>query len=217
MKRTTTTIAALLVATIATGAVVPAIAQNTASNDRPQAQQQRGGDGDGYRMRRDGQGNRMQMRRGGAGQILGMVCSEKGADRLQHMLLNIEQRTDPTADQQALFDTFEASAIQAQTDFAAACATARPDPEQAEATDLVDQIGARLEIQQAHLDAMSAVLPDFEAFYDSLSDEQKQAMQPHRNADKAGQRGGKHDGQRDGKRGEHRRGMNAPAAPADQG
>lgn len=217
MKRTTTTIAALLVATIATGAVVPAIAQNTASNDRPQAQQQRGGDGDGYRMRRDGQGNRMQMRRGGAGQILGMVCSEKGADRLQHMLLNIEQRTDPTADQQALFDTFEASAIQAQTDFAAACATARPDPEQAEATDLVDRIGARLEIQQARLDAMSAVLPDFEAFYDSLSDEQKQAMQPRRNADKAGQRGGKHDGQRDGKRGEHRRGMNAPAAPADQG
>lgn len=227
MKRTTTTIAALLVATIATGAVVPAIAQNNAANDRPQAQQQRGGDGEGFRMRRDGQGNRMQManrmqmRRGGAGQILSMVCSENGADRLQHMLLNIEQRTDPTDDQQALFDTFEASAIQAQTDFAAACATARPDPEQAEATDLVDQIGARLEIQQAHLDAMSAVLPDFEAFYDSLGDEQKQAMQPRRNADKAGgQRGGKHDGQRDGKRGEHRRGMNAPAAPAapaDQG
>lgn len=218
MKRTTTTIAALLVATIATGAVVPAIAQNTASNDRPQAQQQRGGDGEGYRMRRDGQGNRMQMRRGGAGQILGMVCSEKGADRLQHMLLNIEQRTDPTADQQALFDTFEASAIQAQTDFAAACAAARPDPEQAETTDLVDRIGAGLEIQQAQLDAMSTVLPDFEAFYDSLSDEQKQAMQPRRNADNAGgQRGGKHDGQRDGKRGEHRRGMNAPAAPADQG
>jgi len=224
MKRTTTTIAALLVATIATGAVVPAIAQNTASNDRPQAQQQRGGDGDGYRMRRDGQGNRMQManrmqmRRGGAGQILALVCSEKGADRLEHMLLNIEQRTDPTAEQQALFDTFEASAIQAQADFAAACASARPDPEQAETTDLVDQIGARLEIQQAHLDAMSTVLPDFEAFYDSLSDEQKQAMQPRRNADNAGgQRGGKHDGQRDGKRGEHRRGMNAPAAPADQG
>lgn len=218
MKRTTTTIAALLVATIATGAVVPAIAQNTASNDRPQAQQQRGGDGEGFRMRRNGQHDRMQMRRGGAGQILALVCSEKGADRLEHMLLNIEQRTDPTADQQALFDTFEASAIQAQTDFAAACATARPDPEQAEATDLVDRIGARLEIQQAHLDAMSAVLPDFEAFYDSLSDEQKQAMQPRRNADNAGgQRGGKHDGQRDGKRGEHRRGMSAPAAPADQG
>lgn len=210
MKRTTMTIAALLVATIATGAAAPAFAQDTnIRNDR--AMQMRGG-ADAAMNRGGGQRQGMRGMRGGAGQILGLVCSERGADRLEHMLLNIEQRVDPTEDQQALYDTFKTTALEAQADFAATCATARIDP-QADDIDLIDRLESGLEVQQAHLDAMSTVLPTFEAFYDSLTEEQQAALQPRR-----GQRDG--DGNRMGKRmGDHRRGpaADAPPAPADQG
>jgi hypothetical protein len=186
MKRTTMTIAALVVATIASGAAAPAFAQDQAPNDGPRELHFRGPDGEGFMMHRGGPREGMRMRmRGGAGQILALVCSERGADRLEHMLLNIEQRTDPTADQQSLYDTFKSAALDAQADFATTCAAARPDANQAEDADLVDRLKAGLDVQQAHLDAMNAVLPSFEAFFDSLTDEQKQALEPpRRNAEK---------------------------------
>lgn len=185
MKHESMTIAALVVATIASGAAAPAIAQDQASPGQPHELHLRGPNGDGFAMHREGRRHGMRMRvRAGGGQILALVCSERGADRLEHMLLNIEQRTDPTGDQQPLYDTFKSAALDAQTDFAAACSAARPDSEQAADTDLVDRLQARLDVQQAHLDAMNAVLPSFVAFYDSLSDEQKQALEPpRRNAD----------------------------------
>ena len=218
MKRTTTTIAALIVATIATGAVAPAFAHDSNTrNDRSREMQIRGPNGNAMAMNRQGprQGMRGEMR-GGAGQILALVCSDKGADRLEHMLLGIEQRTDPTADQQPLYDTFKTAAIDAQTEFAATCETARIAPEDAGDADLVDRLQSGVALQQAHLDAMSTVLPTFEAFYDSLSDEQKAALEPRR---------GRGDGQRHGEQrhgegfGKHRGGpgMAAPDAPAEQG
>ena len=201
MKRTTLTIAALVVATIATGAAAPALAQDQAANDhRPRELHQRGPGGpQGFHMHRDSSprdGMRLRLRGGGA--VLALVCSENGADRLEHLLLNMKQRTDPTAEQQPLFDAFQSAALTAQTDFAAACLAARPAADAS--TDLVDRLKARLDVQQAHLDAMNAVLPSFEAFYDSLSDEQKQALAPRA---------------RDGKRFEHRMRGPAPATPQD--
>jgi hypothetical protein len=185
MKRTTTTIAALLVATIASGAAAPVFAQEQSTNDRPRELHFRGPAGEGFVMHREAARNGMRMRlRGGAGQILALVCSERGADRLEHMLLNIEQRTDPTDDQQSLYDSFKTAALDAQADFAESCAAARPGPGSAEDADLVDRLKSRLDVQQAHLDAMNAVLPSFEAFYDSLTDAQKQAIEPRRRGER---------------------------------
>lgn len=195
MKRSTMTLAALLVATIATGAAAPAFAQTAApgpaAGERPRELQLRGPGGETqFAMRRDhGQrdGMRMRMRQGGGG-VLALVCSENGADRLEHMLLNMKQRTDPTAEQQPLFDDFQAAALIAQTDFADSCATARPAADAAEDMDIVDRLRAGLEVQQAHLDAMNAVLPKFETFFDSLSDEQKAQLTPRRGDGKRGDR-----------------------------
>lgn len=198
MKRSTMTIAALVVATIATGAAAPAMAQDQGPG-RDREVHLRGPGGGEAHMRFGGQrGARMMVNRGGErgmGGLFALVCNEDGGDRLQHMLLNIEQRTDPTGNQTALYDTFKAAATSAQADFASACAAARPADDTA-SLDLPDRLKSRLDVQQAHLDAMNAVLPAFEAFYDSLSDEQKQALAP--------------------RRGEHRMDHRGPGAPMGQ-
>ena len=182
MNRTTSTIAALLVATMAVGAAAPVMAQNQGAG-APGTQIADRGDG----MRGDRDGRRMMRHRGGemGGGILALVCAENGGDRLEHMLLSIEQRTDPTADQQALYDAFKSAATSAQSDFAATCAAALPSDATAAAdTDLVDRLTTRHDLAKAQVAAMDTVLPAFEAFYDSLSDEQKQALEPRRGEDR---------------------------------
>jgi hypothetical protein len=172
---TTMTIAALAVA-IATGTAAPALAQDTgpAENSREMHFRASPDGARGFMMRQRGR-DRM------GGGVLALVCSPQGADRLEHMLLAIEQRTDPTAEQAPLFDAFRTAALTAQTSFADSCAEIRPATAEAGAErDLVDRLQARLDTQQAHLAAMTSVLPVFEAFYDSLSDAQKQALEPRR-------------------------------------
>ncbi len=188
MKRTTTmTVAALIVATITTGAALPAFAQDRAPDRGPQAHQR--GPGEGVWIHRDGPRRgamlpghrgrdqmRIGIRRGAGGGVFALVCSDRGTDRLEHMLLNMRQRTDPTSEQQALFETFHDAVITAQSDFADACTTARS----AGADDLAARLKVRLDIEKAHVEAMTAVLPSFEAFFGSLTDEQKQALEPRR-------------------------------------
>lgn len=198
MKRTTSaSIAVLVAATIALGAAAPALAQG------PGFHGQRGElafrmDRDGHRMFARG-----QMRGEARGGILGLVCAERGADRLEHMLLSISQRAAPTGDQVALYDAFKDAAMSAQTDFAAACQAARPADATAPANP-VERMKTRLAVEEARLAAMSDVLPTFEAFYDSLSDEQQQAFALRGNDDRRGFR-------KDRMRGP---GMNRPAAPS---
>jgi hypothetical protein len=180
MKRVTSmSIAALVAATIALGAAAPALAQD---------QGPQGPRGDvAFRMDRDGPRHeaRGQQGQGMRGGLLALVCSERGGDRLEHMLLNLTQRTNPTGDQVALYDALKAAAMSAQADFAKACEAARPAGDTAANRDIVDAMKARLDIEVAHVAAMSSVLPAFEAFYDSLSDEQKQALAP-RGDDRSG-------------------------------
>lgn len=173
MKRVSSmSIAALVAATIAVGAAAPVLAEDHGP---------RGPRGD-FAFRMDHDGNRMfarrHMRGDARGGVLALVCSERGGDRLEHMLLSISQRTEPAGDQVALYDAFKTAATSAQADFAKACATARPDADTAANRDLVDRLKARLELDEARLAAMSTVLPAFEAFYDSLSDEQRKALAP---------------------------------------
>lgn len=176
MKRTTTmTIAALVIATIATGAA-PAFAEDQSAGPTAgaagQMQFQPGPNSGRFMMRHMG---REEMGLGGG--MLAVACSRDGADRLEHMLLTIEQRTDPTAEQQPLYDTLKSSVTKAQSDFAAACAAALPDTADSTSKSLADRLKMRLEVEKAHVEAMTAVIPAFEAFYNSLSDAQKQALE----------------------------------------
>lgn len=173
MKRVTSmSIAALVAATIALGAAAPVIAGDHGP---------RGPRGD-FAFRMDPDGNRMfargQMRGEARGGILALVCSERGDDRLEHRLLSISQRAEPAGDQVALYEAFKTAATAAQADFAKACDAALPEQAAGADADLVDRLKARLELDEARLAGMSAVLPAFEAFYDSLSDEQQKALAP---------------------------------------
>jgi hypothetical protein len=169
-KTTSLALATLLVVAVA-GSAAPTFAQDY--NAPGERMMFRHHDEDGPRLRVH------RMHRGGAeGGLLALVCSDRGADRLEHMLLSIAQRTDVTATQQPLFDALQSAAVKAQADFAAACTAARPAEGERGSLDLADRLNMRLEIQKAHVAALETLVPAFTAFYDSLSDEQKAALEP---------------------------------------
>lgn len=128
---------------------------------------------------------RPMMRRGGG--LLMLACSGRGADRLEHLLLSLSQRLDPTPEQQPLFDDFRAAALTAQTGFAESCAELRPQGETAAAPDLVERFETGIAIGEARLAAMNEVLPALEALYGGLTDEQKALLEPGH-----GMRGNRH-------------------------
>jgi hypothetical protein len=120
-------------------------------------------------------------RRGGA--LLDLVCSPRGAERLEVALVRLSYRVELTAEQQPLYDDLRTAALTAQTQFADACDAARPQPS-ASATpapaDPVAALRSRLDLEKAHTAALESVLPKFEAFWNSLSEEQKAQLQPQR-------------------------------------
>jgi Spy/CpxP family protein refolding chaperone len=195
MKRSTSILLAGLMATTL-GAAVPAVAQDAPAEPRP-------GDQRLELMLRHHGGGLMRHHRGagrGHGGALMLACSERGADRLEHMLLSLSQRLDPAPEQQPLFEAFSAAARAAQSSFADSCARLRPQGGSA-APDLVERLETGIAIGEARLAAMHEVLPALEAFYGSLTDEQKAQLEP------AGR----------GRHGMHRRPavmFGAPAAPA---
>ncbi len=171
MSKTSLTLATVLVMAMA-GVAAPAFAQDFgAPSERMQ-------------FRHHENGPRLMLRRthrgGRGGQLLAFACSDRGADRLEHALLSIEQRTDVTATQQPLFDALQSAALEAQAGFAAACTAARPAEGERDSLDLAARLNMRLEVQKAHVGALAAVLPAFSAFYTSLNDEQKAALEPRR-------------------------------------
>ena len=113
----------------------------------------------------------------GAG-ILGLVCSDRGAEALEIAFVRWSHRLELTAEQQTLFDTFKTNALTTQTSFADECQAAMPDRTADTKPDLLEGLKARLAVEEAKLTAMNAILPDFEAFYSSLTDEQKASLQP---------------------------------------
>lgn len=178
-KRTTSiTLAALLVTSLFTAAS-PVLARDHGQRGPDARQHLRGHDSGDFR-RMD---QRMGQRDGLRGGFLALVCDERGADRLEHVLLTLKQRTDLTAAQQPLYDALQTAALTAQADFAAACTAARPaQPEAGASIDLADHLRANLEIEQARVEAMGKVVPAFEAFYDSLGEAQKATLMPQRRA-----------------------------------
>lgn len=179
-------IAALLATAMGLGAALPALGDDP----RSAAMYWNGGPG---RMQMGPMGRNMGPGRGmmgpsammGAGAmmgpagLLGLACSQRGAEALEIALVRLSYRLDLTAQQQPLFDAFRAKALTTQTSFADACAAARPD-RAAGQPDFLARLKARLAIDEARLTALNAVLPDFEALYNSLSDAQRQLLMPGR-------------------------------------
>lgn len=165
----------LAAATAFTGLTAPAFADNNGGRD-------------GQRMakieRHDGQ------RRAGA--LFGLVCSDRGAERLEGMLDRVSTALTLTDEQKPLFDAFKTSALVAQSQFADTCA-ANMDPT---ANTLLDRMNGHKAMLTAQLTGMEAVTPSLETFYNGLTDEQKAKL------DKGPRR---RMAERDDRRGDHRR------------
>lgn len=114
-------------------------------------------------------------RRGDRGGITGLMCSTDGAAQLETRLSGLATRLKLTAEQQPLFDAYKTATLTAQTTFADACAKLRPADAK---PDALTALGDRQARQTAALEALNAVLPSFEALFNSLDDTQKAALIP---------------------------------------
>jgi hypothetical protein len=142
--------------------------------------------------------------------LIALACSEKGPAVLERVLDRSAKRLALSADQQKLFDAFRTKALTAETTFSDACKAARPDKSATTRPDLLTRMKSGLAVDQARLTALNSVLPEFEALYNSLSDQQKHDLLPRqgmgfgRNWNQGPGNGAGHFG-----RGHH----NAPQAP----
>lgn len=110
--------------------------------------------------------------------LVALACSDKGAEMLQRVLDRTAQRLDLTTDQQKLYDTFREKALTTETSFADQCQAARPDRSKGR-PDLITHLQSQLAIDQARITALSAVLPDLQALFNTLSDQQKAQLRPN--------------------------------------
>jgi hypothetical protein len=111
--------------------------------------------------------------------LLAMGCGDRGAEALEIALVRLQYGVKPTTDQQPLFDALKTAALASQKTLSDACTAARPaDAAAAAKTTLPDRLQARLAVSTARVAALNEVLPKFKAFYDSLTDQQKQKLEP---------------------------------------
>ncbi|RYF98507.1 MAG: hypothetical protein EON94_13025 [Caulobacteraceae bacterium] len=113
----------------------------------------------------------------GRGGIAGMICSTDGATQLETRLADLATELKLTTEQQPLFDAYKTAALSAQTSFADTC----PQPKAVAGNpgtppDAVTMLKDRQARATAELDAITAVLPSFEALYNSLDDTQKAGL-----------------------------------------
>ena len=193
-KLSSLALAATLVGTLSISAIAPAAyaQDNTANaNKGPKAEQ---------KQNRKGKGEFRPVR-GGHG-FLNFVCSTQGAERLEKMLEITAIRLDVTDAQRPAFDDLKTAALTAQSDFAASC-----EPLKAEkAENAADRLAQRTAMMELQVAGMNTVLPAFETFYETLSDEQKAQV------NKFGKKKGKK-----GERGKGKRGANARGAQPNAG
>jgi hypothetical protein len=96
------------------------------------------------------------------------LCGDPGSGITAWPFREIERAVGPTADQRQLFDQLKQAATQAASDFKASCpaATATPMTPPGRLQAIINRVDAMR-------DAVRRVRPALEAFYNSLSDEQK--------------------------------------------
>jgi len=103
------------------------------------------------------------------------------AEAMEIAFVRLSYAIDMNEDQQALFDTLKSDALAAQAAFDTATEDLRFDPTSGqERPDMVEIFNNRIAIESARLDAMRAIQPSFEAFFNSLTDEQKAELGPRR-------------------------------------
>ncbi len=112
--------------------------------------------------------------RGMAGRdLLDLTCAPRGVERLDVVFTRLSHRLDLTAEQRPLFDKLRETALTEATRFADTCEASMPARDAASKPDLLGRMKAGITIEEARLAALKAVLPAFEAFYNSLTDAQK--------------------------------------------
>ena len=110
-------------------------------------------------------------------EVLARVCSEGNAP-LEDMLQLIGERVPLSDVQVPLFDAFRDAALAAQADYVDACIATQPAAAWAEELDLTDRLRIRVGIETARTAALNAVMPAFEALYESLDEAQKAVLEP---------------------------------------
>jgi hypothetical protein len=131
----------------------------TVAEAQPYDRGRGGPDGPGYMM-----GPGMMDR-----QLFGRMCSPRNSGFAEWRLDRMERTIKPTEAQRAKFDEFKAASNKAAETMRAACPTDVP-------TTMVGRMEATEKRLDAMLQAVKTVRPAFEAFYATLSDEQKAAL-----------------------------------------
>lgn len=177
-------VAAAITFTVFTPAAFAAGPERGGADGRREMMHRSGGD-----MRQGGMGDmrqggmRMNVRDGGA---LALGCGPNAAERIEHALVALSYRVSPTGEQVGLLDALKTKAIEAQKNLAATCDAVMPDRMAAAdpATpstppNMLEAMQSRLKVEEARVAALGAVLPSFEAFFNSLTDEQKATLEFH--------------------------------------
>lgn len=102
-------------------------------------------------------------------QQLGRMCSPRAAGFAEWRLDRLERIVKPTAAQRAKFDEFKLASNKAAETIRAACSTDIP-------TTMVGRMEAMEKRLDAMLQAVKTVRPALEAFYATLSDDQKASL-----------------------------------------
>ncbi len=168
MKNIAKTLSATLLVSIisVTGFASIASANGPNNNAGPNAERNQGPhNGQKFRGARD-RGGLMPLR---------LVCSDRGQTRIENGLTRIAERIDLTSEQVAALDDFKTSALSAQAAFNEVCADFRPGKD----ADLIDRMKSRQAAIAAQLVGIQSVMPTFEVFFDSLSEQQKAQLRPH--------------------------------------
>jgi hypothetical protein len=184
----TTAIVALMTVSVGLAAASPAMAQQAQPRFQQHMQHQGGGG--------NNQGNTMRPNRDGAG-LGGLLAFGRDSERLEIALVRLTHAIDLTDEQKTLLESFKTAALAAQADFTKVVDANRPDAPAAgtprQRPDIVARLDQRIALEQAHVAALTAVQPSFQAFITSLTDAQKAQLMPQ-HEERTGWQGQRHQG-----------------------
>lgn len=149
-------------------------------------------DNDGARHHQKGErgDHRFGPRRGNP--LFAALCGDDIDEKRTKIFDRFENKIKPTGDQTALWSDLKTSITTAGATFAQSCDAIK----RAEADTAPERLTKQIAVMEARLEFSSAVLPAFEKFYDSLSDDQTAQLK-----------------KREGKRGRHgKRGGNSDSS-----
>ena len=135
-------------------------------------------------------------RMGPGGPAGGVFNIDRGAEAVEAALDRMAERLDLTPDQQPLFDTFRDVAVTAATELADEVESLRAASQVEGTPSIAQRFADRLALDRARVGAMEVVQPSLTAFFDSLTEEQLQALMPQRPQRGDGNQGGGSQGDR---------------------